>query len=86
MSSASSFLIGKALTESGVIPRDCTRWQMTLEVGNPVRVVSESCVSREDYEKIAAALAANKPLLAREIVEHSVSYIGASDLPRLEVR
>jgi hypothetical protein len=45
-----------ALIEAGIIPRLCKKFELIIEVGQPIRVVAETLVAEEKFRELADVL------------------------------
>lgn len=64
----------KQLIAVGVIPKQCTRFELVMEVNQPIRIRMEVYASPEDTERIAEALEAHPDEVA-EMVQQTVFHI-----------
>jgi len=53
------------LIEAGLIPQECTKFEVMVAVGQPVRIRSEAFVTKEQMDALVAALT-ESPEAARE--------------------
>lgn len=46
----------KALIEAGIIPRLCKKFELIIEVGQPIRLIAETLVTEEKFRELADIL------------------------------